>query len=56
MWQNMKTIEMHLLPKPFEQIKNRKKQIEIRLYDEKRQQIRLGEPSLFQSCRIRRSS
>ncbi len=47
MWQNMKTIEMHLLPKPFEQIKNRKKQIEIRLYDEKRQQIRLGDAIAF---------
>ena len=43
----MKTIEMHLLPKPFEQIKNRKKQIEIRLYDEKRQQIRLGDAIAF---------
>ncbi len=47
MWQNMKTIEMHLLPKPFEQIKNGKKQIEIRLYDEKRQQIRMGDIIVF---------
>ena len=47
MWQNMKTIEMHLLPEPFEQIKTGKKQIEIRLYDEKRQEICVGDTIVF---------
>lgn len=43
----MKTIEMHLLPAPFEQIKSGKKQIEIRLYDEKRREICVGDTIVF---------
>ena len=43
----MKTIEMHLLPEPFEQIKSGNKQIEIRLWDEKRQTVRLGDAIAF---------
>ena len=44
---DMKTIEMHLLPAPFEQIKSGKKQIEIRLYDEKRRKICVGDSIVF---------
>lgn len=45
--ENMKTIQMHLLPAPFEQIKSGKKQIEIRLYDEKRREICVGDTIVF---------
>lgn len=39
----MKTHEMNLQPKYFDFIKNGTKRIELRLYDEKRQQIELGD-------------
>ena len=43
----MKTVEMHLLPAPFEQIKSGKKRIEIILYDEKRREICVGDTIVF---------
>lgn len=39
----MKTHEMNLQPKYFDFIKDGTKRIELRLYDEKRQQIELGD-------------
>ena len=39
----MKTHEMNLQPKYFDFIKDGTKRIELRLYDEKRQLIRLGD-------------
>ena len=39
----MKTHEMNLQPKYFDFIKNGTKRIELRLYDEKRQQIKIGD-------------
>lgn len=39
----MKTHEMNLQPKYFDFIKNGTKRIELRLFDEKRQQIQLGD-------------
>lgn len=43
----MKTIEMHLNDKPFEMIKSGKKTMEIRIYDEKRQKIDMGDEIVF---------
>ena len=40
---NMKTHEMNLQPKYFDYIKDGTKRIELRLYDEKRSQIELGD-------------
>ena len=40
---NMKTIEMNLQPKYFDFMKDGTKRIELRLYDEKRSQIELGD-------------
>lgn len=40
---NMKTHEMNLQPKYFDYIKSGTKRIELRLFDEKRQQIQLGD-------------
>ena len=43
-----KTIhEMRLDPEPFEKIKSREKTIELRLFDEKRQKIKLGDRIVF---------
>lgn len=39
----MDTIVMKLHPEPFEEIKSGKKKIELRLYDEKRKNINLGD-------------
>ena len=39
--------EMKLRPEPFEKIKNYKKTIELRLFDEKRQQIKPGDRIVF---------
>lgn len=39
--------QMKLLPGPFEKIKSRFKTIEIRLFDEKRQQIQVGDTIEF---------
>ena len=39
--------EMHLNPEPFALIKNGSKKIELRLYDEKRQQIKIGDKIVF---------
>ncbi len=39
--------EMRLHPGPFEKIKSGAKNIELRLYDEKRQQIKVGDTILF---------
>lgn len=39
----MKTHEMNLQPKYYDFIKNGTKRIELRLFDEKRQQIQLGD-------------
>lgn len=36
-------INMHLKDKPFQNIKSGRKNIEIRLYDEKRQQLKIGD-------------
>ena len=38
---------MKLHPKPFLQIESRQKTIELRLYDEKRQRIKVGDTILF---------
>lgn len=43
----MKTHQMNLQPKFFDFIKNGTKRIELRLYDEKRQQIQLGDTIEF---------
>lgn len=40
-------IEMRLANDPFERIKNGEKTVEIRLYDEKRRAIRLGDDIIF---------
>ena len=39
--------EMKLHPSPFEMIKSGKKTIELRLFDEKRQQIKAGDKIVF---------
>lgn len=39
--------EMSLNPEPFEKIKNGKKSIEIRLYDEKRRRVKIGDFIIF---------
>lgn len=44
---NMKTHEMNLQPKYFDFIKDGTKRIELRLFDEKRQQIGLGDTIEF---------
>ena len=38
---------MNLNPAPFAMIKSEKKTVELRLYDEKRQQIKMGDQILF---------
>jgi ASC-1-like (ASCH) protein len=43
----MKTHEMNLNPEPFEMIKREQKTIEMRLCDERRQGIRVGDRILF---------
>ena len=43
----MTTHQMNLQPKYFDFIKNGTKRIELRLYDEKRQQIKLGDSIEF---------
>jgi len=43
----MTTHELKLATEPFEAIKNGSKVIESRLYDEKRQQIKLGDELVF---------
>lgn len=40
---------MMLTPSPYEMIKNGKKTIELRLYDEKRQKIRIGDMIVFEN-------
>ncbi len=39
--------EMRLTPEPFEKIKAGKKTIEIRVYDEKRQKVKVGDIIVF---------
>ena len=41
------THEMKLQPEPFDRIKDGTKKIESRLYDEKRQLIKIGDEILF---------
>ena len=41
------TFELRLNKKPFESIKNGEKTVEMRLYDEKRQQINIGDFIIF---------
>ena len=41
------THEMRLQPKPFRMIKSGKKTIELRLYDEKRRKIKVGDTVIF---------
>lgn len=43
----MKTIEMHLNDVSFEIVKSGKKTMEIRIYDEKRQKIDMGDEIVF---------
>lgn len=45
----MTTHEMKLQPVPFATIKNGTKQIESRLFDEKRRQIQLGDTIIFKN-------
>ena len=45
----MKMHTMRLKPAPFEKIKEGKKTIELRLYDEKRQQIAVGDTIRFEN-------
>ncbi|WP_295127382.1 ASCH domain-containing protein [Ruminococcus sp.] len=40
---------MKLAPVPFEKIKNGRKTIELRLYDEKRRKVRVGDEIVFTS-------
>ncbi len=40
-------IEMHLADEPFEKIKSGEKTVEIRLYDEKRKAIKIGNGIVF---------
>lgn len=40
---------MKLRPSPFERIKNGEKTIELRLYDEKRRKIRVGDGIVFEN-------
>lgn len=44
---NIKTLHMRLNAEPFEQIKRRKKTAEIRLYDEKRRALAVGDTIIF---------
>lgn len=44
---NMKTYEMNLQPKYYDFIKDGTKRIELRLFDKKRQQIKLGDTIEF---------
>ena len=43
----MAAVEMHLDPGPFEKIKQGKKHIEVRIYDEKRRAVKLGDIIIF---------
>lgn len=43
------THEMKLNKEPFEQIRNGKKTVELRLNDEKRQQVKVGDRIVFRS-------
>ena len=43
------THEMKLLPHPFKEIKSGRKTVEMRLFDEKRQKIRVGDKIIFTS-------
>ena len=43
----MKQIEMKLREEPFLQIKNGEKTVELRLYDEKRRGLRIGDTVIF---------
>lgn len=47
----MKTHEMHLFPEPFSLIAEGKKKFELRLNDEKRQRIEVGDRISFRNCR-----
>ena len=50
MYYEQKTVhEMKLRPEPFAKIKSGTKTIELRLYDEKRQKIRVGDVIIFTS-------
>ena len=51
----IKTHEMNLQPKYFDFIKDGTKRIELRLYDEKRQQIKIGDLIEFSSQRPKNS-
>jgi len=44
----MQTHTMRLMPNPFDKIKNGSKKIELRLYDEKRQIINIGDHIIFE--------
>jgi ASC-1-like (ASCH) protein len=39
--------EMRLHPEPFQQIRSGKQQIEVRIYDQKRQQLKIGDNITF---------
>lgn len=43
----MKTIEMHLNDESFELVKNGQKTVELRVYDEKRRQVDMGDGIVF---------
>ena len=45
----MKTYFLHLQEKPFENIKNKKKTVEMRLYDEKRREYKPGDELIFEN-------
>ncbi|MBR4727608.1 MAG: DUF3850 domain-containing protein, partial [Clostridia bacterium] len=47
-WMNRRLHCMHLVPAPFEKIERGEKTIEIRLNDEKRRQIRVGDAIRFE--------
>ena len=47
--ESMTILEMKLRPEPFGKIKSGAKTIELRLYDEKRQKIRVGDAIIFTS-------
>ena len=43
-------IKMHLADEPFSQIYNGTKTVEVRLFDEKRKSIRIGDTIIFSRC------
>ena len=43
------TLTMRLTPEPFDMIRRGEKKIELRLYDDKRRKVRIGDTIIFES-------